>query len=331
MRIATIGSGVIVEGFIDACNKVEGVDVVAVYSRKFETGKQLADKFSILKIYTNLDEMLKDTEIDTVYVASPNSVHFEQTLQILDASKHAIVEKPFCSNDRESQILIDKAIEKNCFLFEAMSIRYMPNLDLLKENINLISPIKWVECSMCQYSSKYNALLAGETPNVFSTVFSGGALMDLNIYHLNFVIELFGYPIKSTYHANFHTNGIDLSGILLMQYPNMLVSAIGTKDSVGKPYGVIHGEKGMIELSEGINGLRSFTLLQNRESNTFNIQTFDNRLVYEVQAFETMIKNNNQEEMLIQLDKTNKIMKILTDIRKESGLVFEKDKVSYGI
>jgi len=326
MKIATIGTGVIVEGFIDACHKVDGVEVVAVYSRQESTGKTLADKFGITKIYTDVNVMLSDSEIDTVYVASPNSLHFNQTLEILNAGKNAIVEKPFCSTDDESEQLIKKANEKGCHLFEAMSIRFMPNLELLKQKLNLIEPIKWVELSMCQYSSKFNALRAGELPNVFNPEFSGGALMDLNIYHLNFVIELFGYPTNSQYFANLHPNGIDLSGMLYMQYPNLSISAIATKDSVGKPNGVIHGENGMIEFNEGVNGLRSFTLIQNKEKTVFNIQAEDNRLVYEVQAFESIMKNGNREEMNRLLDKTQTIMKLMTKIRKDAGLYFAADR-----
>lgn len=326
MKIATIGTGVIVEGFIDACHKVDGVEVVAVYSRQESTGKILADKFGITKIFTDINTMLKDVEIDTVYVASPNSLHFTQTLDILNAGKNAIVEKPFCSTDEESAQLIAKANEKGCYLFEAMSIRFMPNLELLKQKLSLIEPIKWTELSMCQYSSKFNALRAGELPNVFNPEFSGGAFMDLNIYHLNFAIELFGYPTNSQYFANLHPNGIDLSGMLYMQYPHMTISAIATKDSVGKPYGVIHGENGMIEFNEGVNGLRSFTLTQNKEKTIFNVQTQDNRLVYEVQAFESIIKNGNRNEMNALLDKTQMIMKLMTKIRRDAGLYFAADK-----
>lgn len=326
MKIATIGTGVIVEGFIDACRKVDGVEIVAVYSRQESTGKQLADKFGITKIYTDMQMMLNDPEIDTVYIASPNSLHFTQTLDVLNAGKNAIVEKPFCSTDDESEQLINMAIEKGCYLFEAMSIRFMPNLELLKQKLNLIEPIKWTELSMCQYSSKFNALRAGELPNVFNPEFSGGAFMDLNIYHLNFAIELFGYPTNSQYFANLHPNGIDLSGLLYMQYPNMTISAIATKDSVGKPYGVIHGENGMIEFNEGVNGLRSFTLTQSKEKTVFNVQTFDNRLVYEVEAFESIIKNRDREQMNRLLDKTQTIMKLMTKVRKDAGLYFAADK-----
>lgn len=325
MHLATIGSGIIVEQFLDACQKVAGIELVAVYSRSLEKGQTLAKKFSVSKVYTDISEMLKDDAIDTVYVASPNSLHFEQTIQILESKKNAIVEKPFTSHDRESQILIDLAEKNGCFLFEAMSIHDMPNLSLLKEKMKLIEPIKWVELSMAQYSSKFASFKAGALPNVFNPAYSGGALMDLNIYHLNFILDCFGEPLSMQYHPQLHMNGIDTSGLLVMDYPECKVTSVATKDSYGRPCGIFHGEKGMIEFNEGINGLRSFTLWQGREKEDFNIQTESNRLVYEVQAFERIISMKNYGEMKERLVFTQKVMEYLTVLRKEADLIFTAD------
>lgn len=325
MRLATIGSGIIVEQFLDACQKVEGVQLCAVYSRTQEKGVCLASKFGIDKVYTDLSDLLNDDGIDTVYVASPNSLHFEQTKRILEAEKNAIVEKPFTSNDRESKILFDLAEKNGCYLFEAMSIHDMPNLEVLKEKMKLIEPIKWVELSMAQYSSKFSAFKAGELPNVFNPAYSGGALMDLNIYHLNFILDCFGEPDSLRYEPQLHANGIDTSGLLVMDYPNCKVTSIATKDSYGRPYGVFHGEKGLIEFTEGINGLRAFTLWQGREKEVVNVQTEDNRLVYEAQAFERIIASRNQMEMKKRLLFTHKVMIYLTQLRKDSGLIFTAD------
>jgi len=325
MRLATIGSGVIVEQFLDACQKVEGVKLEAVYSRALDKGQKLASKFGIASVYTDLAEMLLDDKIDTIYVASPNSLHFEQTKQILEAKKNAIVEKPFTSNDRESKILIDLAVKNGCYLFEAMSIHDMPNLAILKEKMKLIEPIKWVELSMAQYSSKFSAFKAGELPNVFNPVYSGGALMDLNIYHLNFILDCFGEPTSMKYDPQLHTNGIDTSGLLIMNYPNCKVTSVATKDSYGRPWGAFHGEKGMIEFTDGINGLRSFTLWQGSEKEVINIQVEANRLIYEVQAFERIISTKNVTEMRDRLAFTHKVMVYLTQLRSDSGLRFTAD------
>lgn len=322
MKLGTIGSGVIVLQFLDAATKVERVSLVAAYSRTLSKAIELKNKFSMLEAYDNYDEFIHSDSFDTVYIASPNSLHFQQATDCLNANKNVILEKPFCSNDKESQEIINLAKKKGLYLFEAMSINYMPNLELLKMKLDQIKPIHWIELSMCQYSSKYDEFKRGGLPNVFNPAFSGGALMDLNIYHLNFIHNLFGNPLKISYHPILAKNGIDVSGQLLMEYEDFMVSAIAAKNAKGKPFGVIHGEKGIIEFNEGINGLRSFTL----NGVNHNIQKEDNRLVYEITAFESIFRNKDVEEIYKRLDITQERMYMLTKIRINSGIYFTADK-----
>lgn len=325
MKIGTIGSGVIVLQFLEACQKVEGVELVGAYSRSLETALTIAKTVNMPLTFTDLNVMLGSTEIDTVYIASPNSLHYEQAKAVLNAGKHAIVEKPFCSHNREAEELIQLAQKNNCFIFEAMSINFMPNLVELKHRMHEIEPIKWVELSMCQYSSKFDAFKKGELPNVFNPEFSGGALMDLNIYHYNFILELFGKAESEHYEVMHATNGIDVGGVILMRYPNLMVTALATKDAAGRPMGTLHGEKGMIEFTEGVNGLRSFTLTQGKVSEKINIQSEDNRLFYEVLAFETMIKNKDKDAMLRLANKTIERLEGLTHLRKAAHIQFAAD------
>ena len=75
MRIGTIGTGFIVEYILENVRKTEGISCEAVYSRTEEKGRALADKFGVQKVYTDLDAMCADPDIDFIYIASPNSLH----------------------------------------------------------------------------------------------------------------------------------------------------------------------------------------------------------------------------------------------------------------
>lgn len=322
MKLGTIGSGFIVLQFLDAASKVDDVELIASYSRSLDKAESLKDKFSMKEAYDDYESFINANSFDTIYIASPNSLHYQQAKDCLNANKHVILEKPFCSTDKESLELINLAKEKGLFLFEAMSINYMPNLDLLKSKLETIGPIKWVELSMCQYSSKYDAFKRGEVPNVFNPAFSGGALMDLNIYHMQFILNLFGNPKSMTYLADLAENGIDVSGLLMMDYDGFKVSAIAAKNAKGKPFGIIHGEKGCIEFNQGINGLSSFDI----DGERFNVQDQENRLFYEVQAFEMMFKNKDVDAMCRQLDITQNSMELLTKVRLNANIRFVADQ-----
>src|SRR5699024_12621318 len=93
MRIGTVGTGFIVDTFLSALADVDGATCVAMYSRKQETTKPLADKFAIQKVYTNVLDMYQDPDIDIIYLASLNSLNYEQDYQALEQGKPVIVEK----------------------------------------------------------------------------------------------------------------------------------------------------------------------------------------------------------------------------------------------
>lgn len=321
MKLATIGSGFIVLQFLDACKKVEGVELVASYSRNIGNANELKDNFNMNEAYDDYEAFIHSKSFDTVYIASPNSLHYQQAKDCLNANKNVILEKPFCSTDKESQEIINLAKSKGLYLFEAMSINYMPNIDLLKTKLDYVKPIRWIELSMCQYSRQYDAFKAGKIPNVFNPEFSGGALMDLNVYHLNFILNLFDIPKMIHYYPECADNGIDVAGMMLMHYEGFKVSAIAAKNAKGKPFGIIHGENGIIEFNEGINGLNSFEI----EGERFNVQEQENRLYYEVYAFEMLIKNKDFDRMCQRLDTTQTRMEILTKMRLDAKIRFKAD------
>ena len=94
MNVATIGSGVIVERMIEAMRLDGRYNLYCVYSRTEKRAKEFAEKHGIQKYYTDMEEMLNDENVDIVYVASPNSLHYSQSKMALEHKKHVINEKP---------------------------------------------------------------------------------------------------------------------------------------------------------------------------------------------------------------------------------------------
>ena len=138
MKLGIIGSGNIVVDCLDAVKNIEGIELagICVREKSIDKGKELAEKYSISKIYTDYEELLKDENIDTVYLGIINSMHYEYCKKALESGKNVICEKPFTSNIRELKELIDLAKSKNLFLFEAITMIYSPNFNYLKNNLN---------------------------------------------------------------------------------------------------------------------------------------------------------------------------------------------------
>ena len=105
-------------------------------------------------------------------------------------------------------------------IFEAMNLHYTPAFLSLKEDLNKLGDIKIVSFNYSQYSSRYNAFKGGTILPAFDYHKAGGALMDLNVYNIHALIDLFGKPVYHKYMANIEKN-IDTSGIMIFDFESL--------------------------------------------------------------------------------------------------------------
>lgn len=325
MNVGTIGTGVIVEEFLNAVNEVENVQCTAVYSRTKEKARRLADKYNVKQIYIDYKELLKDKNVNFIYIALPNSMHYEYALKALQSGKNVICEKPFTSTVKEVQTLIDLAKEKKLFLFEAITTLHLPNYKNIKEQIGSLGKLKLVQCNYSQYSSRYDKFLNGEVTNAFNPKFSGGSLEDINIYNLHFVTGLFGKAKKVKYYANIAENGIDTSGIAILKYDDFICECTGAKDSNSPSFAIIQGINGYIKINGSPNKCISFETRINDKIETYNEQKFSNRMFYEVRDFENIYYNNDFEECYKLLEHSLRVVETAEMARKDAGIVFSAD------
>ena len=324
MKIATIGTSFITEWFLSAAAKIDNAQPFAVYSRNEQKGKDLASQYGIQKVYTDLDAMLKDDEIECVYVASPNSLHYQHASAALKAGKHVICEKPFTSTAKELKELSELAKSKHLFLFEAIVTIHMPNYISLKEKLPELGDIKMVQCNFSQYSSRYDKFMAGESVNVFDPKFSGGALMDINIYNLHFVMNLFGKPNDVHYYPNM-TRGIDTSGVLVLNYEGFHAVCVGCKDTKSHNISQIQGEKGYITLNSETSRCANYSLTTNDGTVLPSIKQEDIALYYEIKDFMRIMEEQDYAACEALLEYSNEVMEVLEQARKKAGIRFPAD------
>ena len=257
IKVATIGSGIIVDRMIQAIQSTKDMHLQAVYSRTLQKAKEFANKHQVETYYDDIDAMLADPQVNTVYVASPNSLHYEQSKKALLAGKHVICEKPFCSTLQQAEELFEIAQKQGVFIFEAITNIHTPNFKIIKESLSRCGDVKLVQCNFSQFSSKYIAYKNHEQRNVFDLDFDGGAITDINVYNLHFVTGLFGKPQSCTYVANIGYNGIDTSGVVLLKYPGMLAICTGAKDCSSPNCAYIQGDAGTIRMDRASIGVCS--------------------------------------------------------------------------
>lgn len=321
MKFAAIGTGAITKSMLVEYARSQHLECNAIVSRKAETGRALAEEFHIPKVYTDMDAMLADPEIELVYVASPNAIHYSQTKAALLAGKHVICEKPFAPTLAEAEELVALAKEKHLLLYEAITTAHHPNYDLVRQQIPALGPVKVIQCTFCQFSSRYPALLAGKVSPVLDPAYKGGALMDINLYNIHFVVGLFGAPEKVHYYPNLHTNGVDTSGLLVLEYPGFICHCVGAKDCAALNGIQIVGENGYIHVTpSGSNCQKVEFCLRGQEPQVSAYP--EGPWYYEVQEIGRLIAEGDYDGCYAALETTLQVVDVLEKARKDAKLSF---------
>ena len=320
IRLATIGSGVIVETLLNLVAKTEGIRLTAVYSRTEETGRRLAGKYGVCAVYSDLDAFFESDAFNCVYIASPNSHHYPQTKQALLAGKHVWCEKPFCTSARQAEELYALARDRGLMLAEAVPTAFYPNLEILRQQLPRIGRLRLVQGNYSQYSSRYD-VLREETglPNVFNPEFGGGCLVDINFYNVYLNVALFGKPEKVIYFPNLHSGGADTSGILILQYGDFVSQATGAKDCWNDCSFSIQGEDGFIQIP-GSNGLARIRVVTRTGEEILNAQEDPNRLSYEVNKLTDIFLREDHKALAKLAQTTVTTMNVLEEARGSAGI-----------
>ncbi len=317
MKLGALGSGMIVPQFIEECLQYDDIIVQSICStkRSYDKAVAISETFEIEKTFDDFDEFVKD-DIDVVYIGIPNNLHYEYGKKCLEAGKNVIMEKPFTSTLKEAEELINIAKEKNLIIFEAISNQYLPNYKKMKSLLNDVGDVKIVQVNYSQYSSRYDAFKRGEIAPVFDMEKGGGALADLGVYNVYFVVGLFGNPNSVNYYPNIE-KGVDTSGILVMEYDNFKCVGICAKDCHAPLSINIQGDKGYITSNSATNRLESFKFALNKnEEEKFELNGDKGRMYYEVGEFLDIFNNKNYDYASELNSKTLNVMKVLENARK---------------
>lgn len=336
MKIGTIGSGFIVRTILSKVAVTEGIECAAVYSRKQETGRKLADEFGVSKVYTDLDDLCSDPDLDFIYVASPNSLHYAHVKKALEHGKNVMCEKPFVPTAAEADELIALAKEKDLYLIEMITTLYHPHFAWVKEHLPDIGKLQMVHATFCQYSSRYDTLLEGKQTNIFDPNFKTGCLMDINVYNIYLAVALLGKPDRVEYFAGLHENGIDIHGTAMLQYGDVVCQCIGAKDTMCDNSFLLLGDKGYIQITPGAGNLRTVRLVRrgaedmgpagnnsrNKGKDRNELDLPEDQWFYEIQTVTKRIAQGDKEYFRRNMELSRNVMEVMEKARKFAGMSF---------
>ncbi|ORY87680.1 oxidoreductase domain-containing protein [Protomyces lactucae-debilis] len=336
LNLAIIGTSWITKSFVDAALSTKEYKLVAVYSRSLATASQFAEEYKLGKdaCYTSIDEMCKDAKVQVVYIASPNSLHFEQAKQVLSHGKHAIVEKPCCSNTLEfiqlERIAQQSYKETGAMCIEAFRHIQEKNFKVLKDSLPKLGKIYMSLLPFASFSSRYTDILEGRlAAPVFSADFSGGCLLDTGVYPISFAIRLWGKPKSQQYFPYMiPQTGTDGGGTILLVYDWGIANIVTSKIFTSKATVEIYGEKGTLR-ANAITDLDSIEFVGNAKGTQAEQlagpkESFN--LAEEATEFARIIRDNDIQAAADLWQVSSDVMDVMTDLRKQNGIVFAAER-----
>ncbi len=322
MRLGVLGTGKIVQEFLPMVQAIDTIQLAGLLTTPHSVARaqELQRRYHVEQLYTDYQQLLADVTIDTVYVALPNSLHYQFTKQALLAGKNVICEKPFTLDAAQLDELTDLAQNQDLVLIEAITNQYLENYQAIKADLGRLGDLKIIECNYSQYSSRYDQFKAGTVLPAFDPKLGGGALMDLNIYNIHFVVGLLGAPSAVSYAANVERD-IDTSGVLVLTYPDVQVVCIGAKDCTSPVRSTIQGTNGSIVLNGPTNTVTDFTeTLRDQAPVTVAHNQHDHRMTAEFIEFERLIRTHDMAAVQQHLQHSKAVMAVVDQALASANL-----------
>ena len=328
IKFATVGAGWIVDMFLDAAKDV-GPEFVhaAVYSFRQEEGEAFAKKHGVDRVYTDLDELGK-SDIDAVYIANPNALHYPTAKKLLSYGKHVLCEKTSVVTSEQLKELYRIADEKGVIFLEAIKALYMPEAEIIKEAMKKLGRVHMAKFDFCRFSSKYPAFLKGERPNIFNPALAAGGLMDMGIYSVYPAVYFFGEPTEVKAQVNFMSTGADLAGTVLLGYPDTHVNICWSKGSTSHHDSIIQGDKGVLHMETMEYFGNSYIEYTDGTKETVIEWTGAVKpMMYEAHMLYELAEDRNSHKAFYEEagKRTEKVIRLMERIREDAGITFTEN------
>ena len=329
LNFGIIGTNWITHSYVECAQATQKWNLAAVYSRKEDSAKEFASKYEGQKIalYTDLDKFFNDSNLQAIYVASPNILHYEHAKAAINAGKHVILEKPSCSKSQELDELFKLSKEKGVFLIEAWRHIQEANFKIFKSAISKIGQVRGASISFCQFSSRYDAVLKGDVPNIFNLEMGGGALADLGCYTVAAAVWLFGAPKDAQYYPVIISTGADGGGVLVLHYEGFTVHLHSNKMYNSDAPSEIYGEKGTLVIPT-ITDIEKVTYWDPRSKTREELGTKKESLNLKEEAEEqARIINEKDWNAAGELEAHSRaVLKVTEKVRRDNGLLYPTEK-----
>jgi predicted dehydrogenase len=204
VKIGVIGLGGVAQlVHLPNLTKISSAELTAVAEINKNRLLTISDKFNVKEKFSSYNDMLENSDIEAVIVATPTSTHTEIAIDCLNAGKDVLVEKPLARTYAEAKKIVDIAKKNKRKLMVGMNLRYRPDTMLLRSFINTkeIGDPFYIKCGWIRKQSSSEKWFTKKEES------GGGVIIDLGIHILDLALWLLDYPkISSVSSQNFYHN-----------------------------------------------------------------------------------------------------------------------------
>lgn len=260
-RMGIIGCGRQAATMIESIKGLDDIEVAAVASRdRSRAVKFCKANCPDAKPLGSYEQMTRQKDLDLVYIATPNTFHYENAIMCIKNHLNVLVEKPFVMSREEADSIFSEAKNRGVFVCEAMWTSFMP---LHKKMMKWIKDGKIGAVRYVQSNLGYNI---ENFQRVTDPTLGGGAHLDLGVYPINLAVSIYGENLEPvSVYAHKYSTGVEKDVSCVLEIPNdgALAVSFVTVASLTDRGGSVIGEAGYIKIFN-INDYEKIELYNNK-------------------------------------------------------------------
>ncbi len=315
-----LGLGKIAHKFVQDLQTVENAELYAVGSRTQNKADEFAKEYKATKAYGSYEELIQDSDIDVVYIATPHMFHKTYTVAVLKSGKAVLCEKAFAMNQNEVEEMIRTAQNSQVFLMEALWTNFMPTIKTLKgfQEKNTYGNIKNIQAEFC-FQAPFDA-----EKRLFNPKLGGGALLDIGIYPVYLALKLLGKPNHISAESKLSSTGVDLETKMIFEYNNNIKADLFCSfDQTRENFAFIEFQKAKIKLGPRFHETDKLSIItsDNKIDKDFNYQAKGYH--FEIAHVQDCLEQGLTESPLMPFEFSLELIKTLDEIRAIVGLEYD--------
>jgi predicted dehydrogenase len=316
IRWGILGCGKIAGKFAsDLALSKNGV-LAACASRDIEKSQSFAKEHKATLFFDTYEALAECTQLDVIYIATPNSYHHDHAILCLKNKKAVLCEKPFAINTSQVENMIKVAKDNNTFLMEAMWTGFLPNIINIQNTIRsgIIGEIIHLAADF-GFKADYDP-----KSRLFDRALGGGSLLDIGIYPIYMSLLFMGKPHNINSSSRLAPSGVDTSCSVLLSYEGQKTAALfSSLETFTDIKCEMYGTKGKIVISNRFHEQNQHAIVINGKADQL-IETAQIGFgyYYEIEHVNECLYQEQTESLIMPLEMSLDLMQIMDDIKFRS-------------